>query len=87
MIARGWQIKAARAVLGWRQEDLAEAAGLHVNSIKYWEGQEGQLPLMQHGMRQIREAFEMADIVFVLEPGPGICFVDRSHLRRRRTGS
>jgi len=31
------QIRAARAALGWRREDLAEAAGVHPKSVAYWE--------------------------------------------------
>ena len=28
---------AARALLGWSRADLANAAGLHANSVRYWE--------------------------------------------------
>ena len=37
MISTGRQIAAARALLGWSQGALAKAAGLHHNSIAYWE--------------------------------------------------
>ena len=37
MPANGAQIRAARALLGWSQRDLARAATVHVNSIRYWE--------------------------------------------------
>jgi transcriptional regulator with XRE-family HTH domain len=33
----GAQIRAARALLGWRRADLATAAGLHRNAVAYWE--------------------------------------------------
>ena len=33
----GSQIRAARALLGWRREDLATAANLHPNAVSYWE--------------------------------------------------
>lgn len=37
MIKTGAQIKAARAMLGLRREDLARAASLHPNAVQYWE--------------------------------------------------
>ena len=37
MIATGAQIRAGRALLRWRQSDLAKAAGLHRKAIIYWE--------------------------------------------------
>ena len=37
MIATGRQIAAARALLGWSQDKLAEESKLHPNSIAYWE--------------------------------------------------
>lgn len=39
MIVSGAQIKAARGLLGWSQDDLAKAAGLHPNCIRYYERQ------------------------------------------------
>lgn len=38
MIETGKQIRAARALVGWSQDALAMAAGLHCNSVKHWEG-------------------------------------------------
>ena len=39
-ICTGSQIRAARALLGWSRQVLAEAASLHVNTVVYWEQQE-----------------------------------------------
>lgn len=36
-VRAGSQIRAARALLGWSQRDLAEAAGLHRSSVGYRE--------------------------------------------------
>jgi len=38
-IVSGAQVRAARAMLGWRRRDLAAAAGLHPNAVAYWERQ------------------------------------------------
>ena len=37
MISMGRQIKAARALLGWTREDLAQACEIHPNTVSYWE--------------------------------------------------
>ena len=37
MTATGKQIRAARAMLGWSRETLAERAGVHPRTIAYWE--------------------------------------------------
>ena len=39
MLPKGAQIRAARALLGWSQRDLARAAAAHVNAVRYWEQQ------------------------------------------------
>ena len=39
MIMSGNQIRAARALIGWRRDELAAAAGLHPNAVKYYERQ------------------------------------------------
>ena len=36
-VRSGRQIVAARALVGWSQSELAVAAGLHRNSVLYWE--------------------------------------------------
>ncbi len=43
MITAGFQIRAARAGLGWSQTELAERAGIHAQSAPYWERQ-GAIP-------------------------------------------
>lgn len=70
----GNQIKAARALLGWRRSDLAGAAQLHVNAVAYWEGRQ-QLPAHQAGCVRIRDALFAAGIVAIDSPAPGVCFI------------
>jgi hypothetical protein len=40
MISSGQQIAAARVLLGWTQQELADASKLHRRSIQYWEREE-----------------------------------------------
>lgn len=76
-LSTGAQIRAGRALLGWRRTDLAHAAGLHPNGVKYWE-RFGRLPRdEQYGTRKIRDALFAAGVVAVSEPAPGVCLLPR----------
>lgn len=80
MIRSGAQIKAGRALLGWRRQDLAKASQLHPQACAYWE-RAGQIPPpLKSGRRngepigvaRIRKAFELAGVDFIDQPGPGV---------------
>lgn len=71
----GAQIKGGRALLGWRRADLAEAAGLHVNSIAYWEGQQRMPRSEPFACRKMRAALLLAGVVTVSTPAPGVCLL------------
>lgn len=74
----GLQIRAGRALLGWRRTDLARAANLHPNAVAYWERRE-RLPRREEvGCRRIREALAQAGVVAVNVPAPGVCLLPRS---------
>lgn len=76
--ASGLQIRAGRALLGWRRTDLAKAANLHPNAVAYWERRE-RLPRREElGCRRIREALSQAGVVAVTVPAPGVCLLPRS---------
>jgi transcriptional regulator with XRE-family HTH domain len=55
-------IKAARAALGWTQEELARRAKLHPKSVAYWEGRSGS-DQTKGAAVAIRHAFEQAGII------------------------
>lgn len=74
----GAQIRAGRALLGWRRTDLAKAANLHPNAVAYWERRE-RLPHREEvGCRRIREALSHAGVVVVSAPAPGVGLMPRS---------
>lgn len=74
----GPQIRAGRALLGWRRTDLARAANLHPNAVAYWERRE-RLPRREEVVcRRIREALAQAGVVAVTVPAPGVCLLPRS---------
>jgi transcriptional regulator with XRE-family HTH domain len=65
------QIKAARALLGWSQDELAGAASVSIPTIKRLEAGEGQLGGRSETGDKIREALQRAGVEFIDENGGG----------------
>jgi transcriptional regulator with XRE-family HTH domain len=65
MVTSG-QIRAARALIGWKQTDLARASGVSEISIKNIE--RGVTDPRASTLEALQRAFEKAGVVF-LEPG------------------
>jgi transcriptional regulator with XRE-family HTH domain len=59
------QLRAARGLLGWRQEDVAQAAKISVATIRRIESQEGPLTGYVSTLIKIQTAFEQAGIQFI----------------------
>jgi len=78
------QIKAARALLDWSQEQLAAAAEISVPTIKRLEAQGGPLGGRSETGAKIRFALERAGIEFIDENGggPGVRLRDRQRRKR-----
>jgi predicted transcriptional regulator len=65
------QIRAARALLGWNQDDLAKAAKVSIATIRRIEGQEGPVMGYVSTLMSIQSAFEKAGIIFQDEDAGG----------------
>jgi predicted transcriptional regulator len=65
------QLKAARALLGWAQDDLATAAGVSVPTIKRLEALDGPLGGRGETAEKIVGAILSAGIEFIDENGGG----------------
>jgi transcriptional regulator with XRE-family HTH domain len=65
------QVKAARALLGWSQEQLSEASEVSVPTIKRLEANDGLLGGRNETAEKIRKAVESAGIEFIDENGGG----------------
>jgi transcriptional regulator with XRE-family HTH domain len=65
------QIKAARELLGWPQERLAEASGVSIPTVKRLEAKDGELGGREETREKIRTALEKAGIEFIDENGGG----------------
>ncbi len=68
----GQQIRAARALLGWEQRQLAEAAGVSVETVSRLERTVGPVSTYAATLEAIRKALEDAGIEFISEGGPGV---------------
>ena len=65
------QLKAARTLIGWSQEQLAAAAGVSLPTIKRLEAAEGILGGRKTTAQKIGSALEKAGIEFIDENGGG----------------
>jgi transcriptional regulator with XRE-family HTH domain len=65
------QIKAARALLGWSQEELARASSISIPTIKRLEADEGPLGGRSDTGEKIRKALQAAGVDFIDENGGG----------------
>ena len=66
------QIKAARALLRWSQEDLAAMAGVSVPTVKRLEAADGFLGGREKTALKLRTALEKAGIEFSNGNSPGV---------------
>ena len=73
--------RAARALLGWRQSDLSEAAGVPEPTVNAFEAKPETGRMIAANARLLVEAFEKAGLEFIPENGGG----DGIRFRERRT--
>jgi transcriptional regulator with XRE-family HTH domain len=78
------QIRAARALLGWRQDDIAQAAKISVATIRRIESQEELSTGNVSTLLKIQGAFEQAGIQFIDEDETGGFGVRMAKKKRRR---
>jgi predicted transcriptional regulator len=79
------QIKAARALLAWSQEQLAAAADVSIPTIKRLEAQDGPLGGRSETGSKIRSALEAAGVEFIDENGGGLGARLRKRQRPKKT--
>lgn len=65
------QIRAARATLRWKAEDLAERSQVGVATIRRAEVREGATGMTAANEAAVRQALELAGIEFIPENGGG----------------
>jgi len=65
------QVKAARSLLAWSQDQLAAESGVSVPTIKRLEAEDGLLRGRPDTGEKIINALEAAGVIFVEENGEG----------------
>jgi transcriptional regulator with XRE-family HTH domain len=63
------QIRAARALLGWNQQQLADAAGVSAITVKRLEGADETFQARFETVMKVKDAVEAAGVVFGGEAG------------------
>lgn len=58
------QIRAARALLGWSQQRLADEAGLSAITVKRLEASDETFQARYNTVMKVKEAVEVAGVVF-----------------------
>jgi transcriptional regulator with XRE-family HTH domain len=66
------QLRAARALVAWSQEKLAEASGVSLPTIKRLEPGDGVLPTKVETMQKLQRALEAAGVEFTNGGQPGV---------------
>ncbi len=69
------QLRAARALLDWNQERLAEKSGVGIATIRRIEAQSGRIRATSDTVWGLQSALEGAGIIFIPEEddlGPGV---------------
>jgi predicted transcriptional regulator len=65
------QVKAARALLGWSQSDLADNSGVSEPTIARLESADGDLGGREETAEKIKTAIERGGVEFIHENGGG----------------
>ena len=75
------QCRAARGLLDWTQQELANAARIGVATVRLFEGEIGES--RQATLAMLRQAFELAGVEFIDENGggPGVQLRKRHRLK------
>lgn len=70
------QVRAARALLNWTQETLADKALVALTALKRLESENG-LPVREDTREQVRRALEAGGIVFIAsDRGRGVLLLE-----------
>lgn len=79
VLTTGYQLKAARALVGMEQADLAERSGVAVTTIRKmeWKGAE-TLTSGLDTIKRVQEALEAAGVEFLNHGQPGVRLAKRS---------
>jgi transcriptional regulator with XRE-family HTH domain len=79
MLTTGYQLKAARALVGMEQSDLAERAGVSVNTVRKMEWRAAEtLTSGLDTIKRVQAALEAAGVEFLNHGQPGVRLAKKS---------
>jgi predicted transcriptional regulator len=68
----GRQLRAARALLGWEQVELAKRSRVAIGTIRRMESFSGQIGSRTSTLSDVQAALEKAGIQFLNDESPGV---------------
>jgi predicted transcriptional regulator len=68
----GRQLKAARALVGWEQTDLARKSGVAISTVRRMESFDGEVGARTSTLSLVQRALEKAGIEFLNDTRPGV---------------
>jgi len=71
-VITGRQLKAARALVGWEQTDLARKAGVAISTVRRMESFQGEIGARTSTLSLVTKALERAGIEFLDGGKPGV---------------
>ncbi|MBV9506484.1 MAG: transcriptional regulator [Acidobacteriia bacterium] len=72
MLLTGRHIRAARALLGWAQSDLARKAKVALRTVRRMEGFEGPVGARTDTVGKVATVLQKASIEFLNDGEPGV---------------
>jgi transcriptional regulator with XRE-family HTH domain len=78
------QIRAARALLGWRQEDLSKASGVGTATVRRIESANSGATSYVSTLSRIQAAFETAGVLFIDDDGSAGVGLRLAKTKKRR---
>ena len=70
-VLTGRQIRAARALLGWSAQDLADRCKVGVSTIRRTELEDGTVRMIAGNVDAVLRAFDAAGVQFIEQNGGG----------------
>jgi len=71
LITRG-ELKAARAVVGWEQTDLAKKAGVAISTVRRMESFDGEVEASTSTLSLVQRTLQKAGVEFLNHERPGV---------------
>ena len=70
-LVTGRQLRAARALAGWTQKDLAAAVNVDERAVRFWEPKHDRRPTGAPNDARIEQALRDAGVILFADPTPG----------------